>query len=142
MAGIKKSEKVPKKMQDEFDAIVNLADQVCQEHLNEEYVQLARQATAALCRKQPSPLSSGRVESWACGIVYALGFVHFLFDKSRDPHMNTTELCAAFGVTKGTGAAEVRVNLPTAGFSMSTRALGRCVIINLWKSGFAQGTEL
>ena len=108
MAGNEKSEKVPAKMREKFDAIVTLTEQVCQEHLNEEYAQLARQATAALCRKRPSPLSSGRVNSWACGVVYALGFVNFLFDKSQDPHMNATELCAAFGVAKGTGAAKSR----------------------------------
>lgn len=106
MAGIKKTEKVPAKMREIFDAIVTLTDKVCQEHLNEEYAQLARQATAALCRKRPSPLSSGRVDSWACGVVYALGFVNFLFDKSQEPHMNAAELCAAFGVAKGTGAAK------------------------------------
>jgi len=50
--------------------------------------------------------SSGRVDSWACGVVYALGFVNFLFDKSQEPHMNAAELCAAFGVAKGTGAAK------------------------------------
>jgi len=67
---------------------------------------LARQATAALCRKRPSPLRSGRVESWACGIVYALGFVNFLFDKTQNPHMSAADLCAAFGVAKGTGSAK------------------------------------
>ena len=85
MARVKKTEKVPKKMREKFDAIVALTDKVCLEHLNEEYAQLARQATAALCRKRPSPLSSGRVKSWACGVVYALGFVNFLFDKSQIP---------------------------------------------------------
>lgn len=108
MAGNQQSEKVPRKMQDKFDAIVKLTDQVCQKHLNEEYAQLARKATGALCRKRPSPLLSGHVNSWACGVVYALGFVNFLFDKSQDPHMNATELCAAFGVAKGTGAAKSR----------------------------------
>ena len=108
MPRMEKSEKVPRKMQEKFDAIVALMDAVCQEHLNEEYAQLARQATAALCRKRPSPLLSGRVSSWACGIVYALGFVNFLFDKNQDPHMTATELCAAFGVAKGTGAAKSR----------------------------------
>ena len=108
MARTKKTEKVPKKMREKFDAIVALTDKVCLEHLNEEYAQLARQATAALCRKRPSPLLSGRVNSWACGVVYALGFVNFLFDKSQDPHMRATELCAAFGVAKGTGAAKSR----------------------------------
>jgi Domain of unknown function (DUF6398) len=106
MPRVKKTEKVPKHMQERFDAIVALTDGVCKEYLNEEYAQLARQATATLCRKRPSPLASGRINSWACGIVYALGFVNFLFDKSQSPHMSAADLCAAFGVAKGTGAAK------------------------------------
>ena len=106
MPRIKKSEKAPKSMQETFDAIVTLTDEVCKKHLNEEYAQLARQATAALCRKRPSPLASGRTNSWACGIVYALGFVNFLFDKDQSPYMSAADLCAAFGVAKGTGAAK------------------------------------
>lgn len=102
MARTTKSERVPEKMRAKFDAIVALTDQVCQEHLDKEYAQLARQATAALCRKRPSPLLSGRVDIWACGIVYALAFVNFLFDKTQDPHMKPAELCAAFGVVKTT----------------------------------------
>lgn len=66
----------------------------------------AHKAAAALCRKRPSPLASRRINSWACGIVYALGFVNFLFDKSQSPHMSAADLCAAFGVAKGTGAAK------------------------------------
>ncbi|MCP4543323.1 MAG: hypothetical protein GY832_39925 [Chloroflexi bacterium] len=95
-------------MQEKFESIVVLTDRVCHEHLDEEYAQLARYATAALCRKRPSPLLRSRVRSWACGIVYALGFVNFLFDKSQDPHMSATELCEAFNVAKGTGAAKSR----------------------------------
>jgi len=108
MARTTKSEKVPEKMRDIFDAIVALTDQVCQERLDDEYAQLARQATAALCRKRPSPLLSGRANTWACGIVYALGFVNFLFDNTQDPHMNAAELCAAFGVAKSTGGSKSR----------------------------------
>jgi hypothetical protein len=117
MPQVMKSEKVPKNMQEKFDAIVALTDQVCNEHLDEEYAQLARQATAALCRKRPSPLLSGRVNSWACGIVYALGFVNFLFDKSQDPHMSAGELCAAFGVAKGTGSAKSKTVRDALGMS-------------------------
>lgn len=83
-----KSEKVPKPMQSTFDAVTTLTDRVCQEHLNEEYGRLARLAAAALCRKRPSPLSNGRTGSWACGIIYALGFVNFLFDSSREPYIS------------------------------------------------------
>lgn len=106
-----KSEKVPKSMQATYDTVIGLTDEFCSEHLNEEYAQLARQLTAALCRKRPSPLVSGRPNSWACGIVYALGFVNFLFDKSNEPYLSATELCEGFGVSKSTGgnkSAEIR----------------------------------
>lgn len=59
MAKTTKSERVPKKMQAKFDEIVVFTDRVCKEYLDEEYAQLARQATAALCRKRSSPLAKG-----------------------------------------------------------------------------------
>lgn len=106
MTKISQSEKVPKHMQGIFDAIVTLTDIFCKTHLDEEYAQLARQATAALCRRRPSPLATGYVETWACGIIYALGSANFLFDKSQTPSMGAGELCAAFRVSKSTGAAK------------------------------------
>ena len=103
MAQVSKYERVPHKLRQRFDAIVAITDPFCGEHLTEEYAQLARQAAAALCRKRPSPLERGRVDAWACGIVYALGFVNFLFDKSQELYMSAGDLCAAFGVPKSTG---------------------------------------
>ncbi|MCP4698301.1 MAG: hypothetical protein GY862_15820 [Gammaproteobacteria bacterium] len=52
MLGKTASEKVPKQMQKTFDAITTLTNAFCKKHLNEEYAQLSRQATAALCRKR------------------------------------------------------------------------------------------
>lgn len=106
MAKTSRSEKVPKQMNPIFDAITEMTDKICAAHLDQEYAELARQATAALCRKRPSPLSTGHVDTWACGIVYALGYVNFLFDKSQTPSMTAAELCEAFGVKKSTGASK------------------------------------
>jgi hypothetical protein len=109
MAKVTKSEKVSKNMQNHFDAIVALTDECSKHHLNDEYAQLARYATAALCRKRPSPLVRGRPNTWACGIIYALGFVNFLFDKSQEPYISATDLCKIFGVSKSTGSAKSKV---------------------------------
>ncbi len=100
------SGKVPERMRLTFDAVVALTDDFCKNHLNDEYAQLARKVTAALCRKRPSPLERGRLDSWACGIVYALGTVNFLFDKTQEPHMSATELCQKFGVSASNGSAK------------------------------------
>ena len=108
MANMSKSERVPKPMQETFNAIVALTDAFCRAHLDEEYAHLARQATAALCRKRPSPLATGHLKTWACGIVYALGSANFLFDKSQKPSMRAAELCAGFGVSQSTGAAKAK----------------------------------
>lgn len=109
MPRVSKSEKFPEQMKPVFEAVVSLTDEVCKRHLNDEYATLARQAAAALCRKRPSPLSHGKANSWACGIVYALGFVNFLFDKSQKPYMNSTDLCKAFGLSASTGSAKSKV---------------------------------
>jgi hypothetical protein len=98
-----KSEKVPKEMEPKVASIVKMTDEFCKNHLNDEYAQLSRYVAAALARKRPSPLAKGKEKSWACGILYALGFVNFLSDKSTEPHMSMTELCDAFGVSKSSG---------------------------------------
>lgn len=109
MAKIIKSEKVPKSMQLIFDSIVNLTDEFSKKHLNDEYAQLIRYATAALCRKKPSPLTNGKINTWACGITYAIGFVNFLFDKSQTPYINAGDLCKEFGISKSTGGSKAKV---------------------------------
>jgi hypothetical protein len=61
---------------------------------------------AALARKRPSPLERGRAKSWAAGIVYTLGRVNFLFDKTTEPYMRADELCQLLGVSQGTASAK------------------------------------
>ncbi len=104
----RKSLKVPKAMQTRFAAITALTDQVAGEHLNAEYADLACYAAAALSRKRPSPLASGRVATWACGILYALGTVNFLFDKSQNPHLRGEDLARLCGVAPSTAANQGR----------------------------------
>ncbi len=100
---------VPKTMLLVYEKIVGLTDDVCDRHLNSEYRDLARAMTAALCRKRPSPVVSGQPRTWACGIVYVLGRMNFLDDKSFSPHMTAAELCAAFDVGESTVHAKARI---------------------------------
>jgi hypothetical protein len=95
--------KIPKIMQARFEEITSLTDAVCRRHLNDEYAEMSRKMAATLARKRPSPLAGGRAYVWACGIVYSVGFVNFIFDKSFPPYLSAEELCAAFGVAKSTG---------------------------------------
>ena len=106
MAKTKKSEKVPNAMEEKFNGIVAITDNFAKQHLNDEYAQIIRFATAALCRKRPSPLVKGREKTWACGITHAIGMVNFLFDSSQDPHISAKEIYKWFGVSPSTGQSK------------------------------------
>jgi hypothetical protein len=103
------SQSVPAAIQPAFSAIMALIDPFCQQSLTPEYAALCRQLAAALARKRPSPLARGKPEIWACAIVYTLGQVNFLFDKSQTPHLRADELCAAFGVSQSSAATKAKV---------------------------------
>jgi len=95
-------------MQAVYDQIVTATDEVCHGNLNDEYAQLSRRLAAALSRKRPSPLAQGKPKSWACGIVYALGQVNFLFDISQTPHLSAQQLVDLFGVSKQTAGSKAK----------------------------------
>lgn len=99
---------IPVAVRPRYAEVVRLTDAVCRETLDEDYARLARRAAEVLARKRPSPLLGGRVPGWACGIVYALGRVNFLFDKSFPPYLSAGDLCAKFGVSAATGASKAR----------------------------------
>jgi hypothetical protein len=109
MTGPTRSNSVPKGMLPVYERIVGLTDDVCDKQLNSEYRDLARAMTGALCRKRPSPLTSGQPRTWAGGIVYVLGRINFLGDRSFPPYLTTADLCAAFGVGESTLHAKARV---------------------------------
>ena len=64
---------------------------------------MCRKLAGALARKRPSPLPSGKPETWACGIVRTIGWVNFLDGGSREPHLKLTAIDKAFGVAESTG---------------------------------------
>jgi hypothetical protein len=99
---------VPSVAQPTYDAVTALTDSFCGDHLGDEYRDLARAATAALCRKRACPLAFGRLSTWACGIIYVLGQLNFLADKSSEPFMTLADVCAAFGVSQSAASAKAR----------------------------------
>jgi hypothetical protein len=138
-----KTLKVPESMQAVFNEIVSISDDFCKQHLNEEYAELARQMTATLARKRPSPLVNGRANSWAAGILYTLGHVNFLFDKSQSPHLRADELCKRIGVSQQTAsgrAQKIREMLNIfqmhPDWTLPSRVDGNPMIWNLMVNGY------
>jgi len=99
-------QRVPGRMQDIFAEITRLTDDFCREFLNDEYAQVCRKMTAALCRKRPSPLEQGKPLTWAAGIVYTVGGINFLYDKSQTPYMSPKDLARRLEVGQSTLTAK------------------------------------
>jgi len=96
----------PSKASEAHDRIVALTDAFCRKHLDEQYAELCRKLAGVLARKRSSPITSGKPESWASGIVRAVGFVNFLGDPSKPHHMKMTDVDKGFGVSEATGSAK------------------------------------
>jgi hypothetical protein len=90
----------------EKKSIAHLTDAFSQEYLNDEYMQLCRELVATLCRKRPSPLVRGKADTWACGIIHAVGMVNFLFDSSQTPHIPASQIADSFGLSSSTMQAK------------------------------------
>jgi Domain of unknown function (DUF6398) len=88
------------------DRIVALTDAFCREHLDDEYAVLCRKLAGVLARKRPSPLTHGKPESWASGIVRVIGWVNFIGDPSQPHHMRLTDIDERIGVSEATGSAK------------------------------------
>lgn len=99
-------ETVPQKMQERFEAVMSIVGPFCRDHLNDEYTTLCRRMAAALSRKRPSPLDSGTPRVWACAVIYAVGKINFLFDKSQKPHLSAADLCRLMEVSQASASAK------------------------------------
>lgn len=105
---------VPKAMQEKYEEIMSILEPYCDEYLNNEYKELCLHALEKLCRKRPSPITSGKAKTWAAGIIYAMGQNNFIFDKSQPVHMTAAEIVKPLGISKTTAAnkaAEIRKSL-------------------------------
>jgi len=86
--------------------IAEIIESFCDENLNDEYKEICLRALQKLCRKRPSPLTSGKARTWACGIVYAIGSNNFIFDKSQPLSMTATAIAEWFGLSKSTAGSK------------------------------------
>ncbi len=102
------TEDVPEPYAGRFTKFAELTDAFCDAHLNAEYKELCREMAVAVCQ-EGWPVLTRKPEGWAAGIVYALGRVNFLHDPSQNPHMKSTEIAEAFGVSMATMHAKAKV---------------------------------
>ncbi|MEB3316783.1 MAG: DUF6398 domain-containing protein [Cyanobacteriota bacterium] len=94
--------KVPAALRERVESLMARIDPFCAQHLNSDYRDLIHAAVAALARKRPSPLLTGRAPSWCAGVVHAIGTANFLFDPSQTPHCAPKAIYDHFGVASST----------------------------------------
>jgi hypothetical protein len=71
-------------------------------HLDDDYKQLCEKLVRKMARKRVVPFMSGKPESWAAGVVHAIGTINFLFDRSFEPYVASPDIAAFFGVGQST----------------------------------------
>jgi len=76
----------------------------CTQKLDDDYFQLCEKLIKKLGRKREVPFQRGKLEIWAAAVIYAIGSINFLFDKSFEPYITTDQISEYFGTKKSTVA--------------------------------------
>ena len=107
----KKSTAKPIQQKDEkYNVIAEAMIHFCNKKLTPEFTEVCLFVLEKLRRKRPTPLSGGKANTWACGIVYAVASNNFVFDKSQPYYMTAQDIADGFGLSKSTAqskAAEI-----------------------------------
>ena len=82
--------------------LMRLTGEFCDKYLDDDYKQLCEKLIQKMKRKHTVPFLRGRANTWAAGIVYALGQINFLFDPGSEPYLERSKIPAHFGVAKNT----------------------------------------
>lgn len=92
---------MPPHLQDVARTIYGLIRTFCDEKLTPDYEKFCGRLLYA-CALAELRLDRGKPESWAAGIVYAIGSNNGLFYTDASPRMRATEIGPAFGVSAAT----------------------------------------
>ncbi|MFO8052148.1 MAG: DUF6398 domain-containing protein [Thermoplasmatota archaeon] len=64
----------------------DLTGDFCRSRINEEYAALCEKMIDKMGRKRNVPFLGGKRETWAASIIYSIGQVNFLFDRTFEPY--------------------------------------------------------
>ena len=82
--------------------LLELTGAFCSQKLDDDYYQLCEKLIKKLGRKRDVPFVRGKIEIWAAAVVYALGSINFLFDKSFEPYLSAEQISEHFGTKNST----------------------------------------
>lgn len=84
------------------EELIRSVSSFCKEKLNDEYEQLCIKMIRKLGRKRNCPFERGNLNIWAASIVYTIGSINFLFDKSFEPYIQAKDIHDYFGTKSST----------------------------------------
>ena len=76
--------------------------------MDEDYYLLCEKLIKKLGRKRDVPFQRGKLEIWAAAVVYAIGSINFLFDKSFEPYVTADQINDYFGTKNSTVSNKAR----------------------------------
>jgi hypothetical protein len=82
--------------------LLEITGAFCAQKLDEEYFHLCEKLIKKLGRKRDVPFQRGKLEIWAAAVVYAIGSINFLFDKSFKPYLTSDQISAYFNTRNST----------------------------------------
>lgn len=90
------------KIKEKEEKLLEMTGTFCAQKLDDEYAQLCEKLIKKLGRKREVPFQRGKLEIWAAAVVYAIGSINFLFDKSFEPYVTPKQINDYFGTKKST----------------------------------------
>ncbi|MBL7128075.1 MAG: hypothetical protein ISS16_03735 [Ignavibacteria bacterium] len=88
--------------------LLELTGAFCAQKLDDDYYKICEKLILKLGRKRDVPFKSGKIEVWAAAVVYAIGSINFLFDKSFEPYLTAEQISEYFGTKNSTVSNKAR----------------------------------
>lgn len=88
--------------------LIEMTGAFCAQKLDDDYFQLCEKLIKKLGRKRDVPFQRGKLEIWAAAVVYAIGSMNFLFDKSFEPYITANQICDYFKTKNSTVSSKAR----------------------------------
>ena len=88
--------------------LLEMTGAFCTQKLDDDYFQLCEKLIKKLGRKRDVPFQRGKLEIWAAAVVYAIGSINFLFDKSFESYITAEQINEYFGTKNSTVSNKAR----------------------------------
>ena len=91
-----------KELKEREKRLLEMTGMFCSQKLDYDYFRLTEKLIKKMGRKREVPFKRGKLEIWAAAVIYTIGSINFLFDKSFEPYVTAQEISDYFGTKNST----------------------------------------